>query len=340
MILSEKIKTGVYTIAEMSANHAGKLENALRIVHAAKTAGADCLKTQTYSADTMTIDCDSAHFRINGGLWDGYKLYDLYREAATPWEWQARIKAECDAVGIDFLSTVFDKASADFLAEIGVCAYKIASFELVDIPLIRHVAAKGKPMIVSCGMGTEDEIEDATDAMLSAGLHRNQIVLLKCTSEYPARFEEMNLATIPDMARRFGVPVGFSDHSLGHTAAVAAAALGAVLVEKHFCLSRSLKSPDSAFSCEPDEFADMVRSVKEAYDARGTVFYGASEHERNSLVFRRSVFAVKDIAEGETLCEENMRIIRPGYGALPKCYEALLGKKSVRAYRRGEPIHE
>jgi N-acetylneuraminate synthase/pseudaminic acid synthase len=340
MLLTERIKTGVYTVAEMSANHAGKLENALRIVRAAKAAGADCLKIQTYSADTMTIDCDNAHFRINGGLWDGYKLYDLYREAATPWEWQERIKAECDAVGIDFLSTAFDKGSADFLAEMGVCAYKIASFELVDIPLIRHVAAKGKPMIVSCGMAAEEEIAEAMDAMLSAGLREDRIVLLKCTSEYPARFEEMNLATIPDMARRFGVPVGFSDHSLGGTAAVVAVALGAVLVEKHFCLSRGLKSPDSAFSCEPDEFADMVRCVRAARDARGTVFYGASEHERNSLVFRRSIFAVRDIAEGETLHEGNIRIIRPGYGAPPKQYGALLGRKSSRAYKRGEPIHE
>jgi N-acetylneuraminate synthase/pseudaminic acid synthase len=340
MFLAEKIKTGVYTIAEMSANHAGKLENALRIVRVAKAAGADCLKIQTYSADTMTIDCDNEYFRVSGGLWDGYKLYDLYREASTPWEWQEKIKAECDAVGIDFLSAAFDQSSADFLAEMGVDAYKIASFELVDIPLIRHVAKKGKPMIVSCGMATEEEMADAMDAMLSAGLCRDRIVLLKCTSEYPARFDEMNLATIPDMMRRFGVPVGFSDHSMGNTAAVAAVALGAVVVEKHFCLSRSLKSPDSAFSSEPDEFAEMVRCVKEAHDVRGAVFYGASEHERSSLVFRRSVFAVRDIAEGEMLNEKNMRIIRPGYGASPKQYDAYVGKKSSRAYRRGEPIHE
>jgi N-acetylneuraminate synthase/pseudaminic acid synthase len=338
--LLEKIKTGVYTVAEMSANHAGKLENALRIVRAAKAAGADCLKIQTYSADTMTIDCDNEYFRINGGLWDGYKLYDLYREASTPWEWQENIKAECDAVGIDFLSTAFDQSSADFLAEIGVCAYKIASFELVDIPLIRYVAKKGKPMIVSCGMATKEEITDAMDAMLSAGLRRDQIVLLKCTSEYPARFAEMNLATIPDMMQRFEVPIGFSDHSLGNTAAVSAVSLGAVLVEKHFCLSRNLKNPDSAFSCEPDEFADMVCRVKEAYDARGAVFYGASEHEMSGLVFRRSIFAISDIAEGETLNEKNMRVIRPGYGASPKKYDVYVGEKSSRAYKRGEPIHE
>ena len=339
MAILDKIeRNGVYTIAEMSANHAGSYENALDIVRAAKKAGADCLKTQTYTADSMTVDCDSEYFKIKGGLWDGYTLYGLYTEAATPWEWQQGIKAECERIGIDFLSTPFDAKSADFLEELGVEAFKTASFELVDIPLIRHVAKKGKPMIVSTGMGSADEIEDALDAMLSEGLTKDKIVLLKCTSEYPANVTDMNLAVVADIKLKFGVRAGLSDHSMGTLAPIAAAALGACVIEKHFCLSRAIINPDSEFSLLPDEFADMVRAVRDAAAARGKVFYGAEGGEKDSLVFRRSIFAVKDIAEGETFTRENIRVIRPGYGVAPKHYDLILGKKSSRAYRNGEPL--
>ena len=263
MRLYEALKNDqVYVIAEMSANHAGKLENALEIVRKAKQAGADCLKIQTYTADTLTLDCDNEFFRIHGGLWDGYKLYDLYKEAYTPWEWQPTIKAECDRVGIDFLSTPFDRTAADFLEKMECEAYKIASFELVDIPLIEYVASKGKPLIISCGMGSVEEIDDAVKAC--SGMGNEQIVLLKCCSEYPANWDDMHLANIPDMKKRFGVPVGLSDHSMGSLAAVVGVSLGACVVEKHVCLSRKVKNPDSEFSMEMDEFAQMVKDVRAA----------------------------------------------------------------------------
>jgi pseudaminic acid synthase len=340
MNILSKIESDVYTIAEMSANHAGSLDNALEIVRAAKEAGADCLKIQTYTADTMTLDCDNEYFRIKGGLWDGYTLYDLYREAATPLEWQADIKAECDRVGIDFLSTPFDKTSVDFLEGLGVGAYKIASFELVDIPLIKYVASKGKPMIVSCGMGSKDEIAEAVECMLAQGLPREKIILMKCTSEYPAEFADMNLLTIEDMAKNFGVRIGFSDHSMGSLAPIIAVSLGAVVVEKHFCLSRQLKNPDSEFSMEPAEFAEMVIAVHHAHSAIGEVSYGAHGGEASSLVFRRSIFAVEDIAEGEIFTEKNIRVIRPGYGIAPKYYDRLIGNVSKNPYERGMPIDE
>ena len=331
-----KLISNAYLIAEMSANHAGSLDNALSIIRAAKKAGADCLKIQTYTADTMTIDCDSEHFRIKSGLWGGYKLYDLYREASMPWEWHRAIKDECDRVDLDFLSTPFDHTAVDFLEELGVGFYKIASFELVDIPLIEYVASKGKPMLISCGMGSPEEIQDAVDA---CERHRNgQIVLLKCCSEYPANFADMNLATIPDMHERFGVPVGLSDHSMGSLAAVVGVSLGACVVEKHFCLSRAIKNPDSEFSMEPDEFAGMVAGCKAAAEIRGRVSYQLTEKEKASQVFRRSVFAVRDIAPDEALTQENIRVIRPGYGLKPKFYDDMLGKVAVRKIKRGEPL--
>lgn len=328
----------VYVIAEMSANHAGKLENALEIVRQAAKAGADCVKIQTYTADTMTIDCDNEYFRIKGGLWDGYKLYDLYKEASTPWEWQRRIKQECEACGVDFLSTPFDRTAIDFLEEIGCEAYKIASFELVDIPLIEYAASKGKPMIISCGMGSIEEIQDAADACKRQ--ENEQIVLLKCCSEYPANYRNMNLATIADMRERFDVPVGLSDHSMGSIGAVVGVALGAQVVEKHFCLSRAIKSPDFAFSMEPEEFAEMVRHIREAVQIRGRVNYELTESEKASTVFRRSIFAVRDIREGEVFTEENVRVIRPSYGIEPKEYKDLLGKHSKQNYKAGEPLQQ
>ena len=325
-----------YIIAEMSANHAGKLEYALEIVGEAAKAGADCLKIQTYTADTLTIDCDNEYFQIKGGLWDGRTLYDLYREAGMPWEWHEAIRDECRKLGLDFLSTPFDNTAVDFLEELEVAFYKIASFELVDIPLIEYAAAKGKPMIISCGMGSPEEIQDALDACRRVG--NEQVILLKCCSAYPARFADMNLATIPDMQARFRVPVGLSDHSPGFLGAVVGVTLGAQVVEKHFCLSRAIPNPDAAFSMEPQEFAAMVRDIRDAEAIRGKGSYALSEKEEASMVFRRSLFAVRDIAQGEVFTEENVRSIRPAGGMAPKYYKDVLGKKAKQNIKRGTPL--
>lgn len=334
--LFEKIQAGgVYLIAEMSANHGGKLENALALVKAAAEAGADCLKIQTYTADTITIDCDAAPFQIHGGLWDGYKLYDLYRDAGTPWAWQAEIKAACEAAGMDFLSTPFDVTAVDFLESIGCAAYKIASFELVDIPLIEYTASKGKPMIMSCGMASADEIADAVAACRRMG--NDRILLLKCCSEYPANWPDMHLANIPDMAARFGVPVGLSDHSPGSLGAVVGVALGACAVEKHICLP-DVASADSGFSMPVAEFARLVRDVQDAAAARGTVAYGPTPGERANLQFRRSLFAVQDIPQGAVFTRENLRSIRPSDGLPPKCMASLLGCRAARALHYGDPL--
>ena len=334
--LFEKIMNKqTYIIAEMSANHAGKLENALEIVRQAAKAGADCVKIQTYTADTITIDCDNEYFRIHGGLWDGYKLYDLYKDAGTPWEWQERIKQECEACGVDFLSTPFDPTAVDFLEGIGCEAYKIASFELVDIPLIEYAASKGKPLILSCGMGSVEEIQDALGACHRVG--NQQVVLLKCCSEYPANWEDMHLANIPDMVQRFQVPVGLSDHSMGSLAAVVGVSLGACVVEKHVCLSRAIKNPDSKFSMEVAEFAQMVRDIRAAEQIRSEVKYGPLPGEGN-VMFRRSLFAVRDIKKGEPFIPENVRSIRPGQGLAPKHYSTILKRRAAADIRRGEPI--
>lgn len=337
--LYDKIENGgVYVIAEMSANHGGSLENALEIVRGAKEAGADCLKIQTYTADTLTIDCDNEYFKINGGLWDGYKLYDLYGDANTPWEWHQAIKDECDKVGIDFLSTPFDNSAVDYLENMGVEAYKIASFELPDIPLIEYTASKMKPMIISCGMGTVQDIQDAVDACRRVG--NEQIVLLKCCSEYPASWKDMKLGNIPDMKEKFNVPVGLSDHSEGSLAAVVGVTMGACVVEKHVCISRKIKTADSEFSMELSEFADMVKDIKNTCDIKRGPDYSLTEKEKSSTIFRRSLFAVKDIAEGELFTAENIRSIRPGYGIAPKHLKELVGKPAKRAIKRGEPITE
>ncbi len=337
MRLYEALKNDqVYVIAEMSANHAGKLENALEIVRKAKQAGADCLKIQTYTADTLTLDCDNEFFRVHGGLWDGYKLYDLYKEAYTPWEWQPVIKEECDRVGIDFLSTPFDRTAVDFLEKMECEAYKIASFELVDIPLIEYVASKGKPLIISCGMGSVEEIDDAVKAC--RGMGNEQIVLLKCCSEYPANWDDMHLANIPDMKKRFGVPVGLSDHSMGSLAAVVGVSLGACVVEKHVCLSRKVKNPDSEFSMEMDEFAQMVKDVRAAKRISQGPDYSLTAGEKSSMAFRRSLFATKPIKKGEVFTEENVRSVRPSYGAPPKLYREIIGAKAARNIDRGTPL--
>ena len=337
MKLYEKIKNGgVYFIAEMSANHAGKLKNALDIVFAAKRAGADCIKTQTYTADTMTLDSDLDYFKVKGGLWDGYTLYDLYKEAFMPWEWQKLIKDEAEGMGLDFLSTPFDETSAEFLEGLGVSMYKIASYELTDIPLLKTVAKKGKPMLISTGMGSKEEIARAVGAIKECGNER--ILLMKCTSEYPADFRDMNLAVIPQMRADFGLPVGFSDHSLGGAASVAAVALGACVIEKHFCLDRTIKNPDSAFSMEPGEFKEMVEAAKCAALARGTVTYEPTPREIDARWCRRSLFASRDIEAGEIFTTANIRVIRPAYGLAPEYFEEVLGKKCSRAIKRGMPL--
>ena len=334
----EKINNGgVYVIAEMSANHGGSLETALEIVRQAAKAGADCLKIQTYTADTLTIDCDNEYFRIRGGLWDGYKLYDLYQDAGTPYEWHKAIKEECEKCGIDFLSTPFDASAVDFLEELGVEAYKIASFELNDVMLIEYAASKGKPMIMSCGMATPDEIQEAVDACRKTG--NEQIILLKCCSEYPANWEDMHLGNIPDMRKRFGVPVGLSDHSFGSIGAVVAVSLGAQVIEKHVKID-GVESADSAFSMTMEEFSRMIQDAKNARLIAQGPNYSLSQKEQSSTVFRRSLFAVKDIGIGDVITVNNVRSIRPGYGIAPKYLTQLIGKKTTRAIKRGEPISE
>lgn len=325
-----------YIIAEMSGNHAGSIDRALELIHAAKEAGADCVKIQTYTPDTMTIDCSNEYFQIEKGTWEGENLYSLYQKAYTPWEWQAQLRDEAAKMGIDFLSTPFDRTSVDFLEELGVRFYKIASFELVDIPLLEYIASRNKPIIMSTGMGTLEEINEAVEAIYSTG--NRQLALMKCSSAYPARVEEMNLGTISDLKARFDVPVGLSDHSMGAFSAATAVALGANIIEKHFCISRAIKNPDSGFSMEPDEFRDMVNQVREVERAIGTVTYGVSAQEESNACFRRSLFVVKDIAAGEAFTPENVRSIRPAYGLKPKYYKDVLGRKARRDLRRGTPL--
>lgn len=325
-----------YIIAEMSGNHAGSIENAKKIIHAAKEAGADCIKIQTYTPDTMTIPCDKSYFQIGEGTWNGENLYQLYEKAYTPWEWQPELKKEADAIGIDFFSTPFDKTSCDFLEEMGVDFYKIASFEIVDIPLIEYVASKGKPIIMSTGMSSLGEIEEAVNAVRRRG--NEQLALLRCASAYPAITDEMNLMTMKNMAEVFGVPVGLSDHSMGSVGAVTAVALGAKIIEKHFCLDRSIENPDASFSMNPAEFAQMVKDIRQAEKAIGKVSYGVTNQEKSNVTFRRSIFCVKDIKKGERLTEENIRIIRPGHGLSPKYYEEVLGQVALENIERGTPL--
>ena len=332
----DKIRNGeIYFIAEMSANHGGSLDNALKIVREAAAAGADCVKIQTYTADSITIDCDNEYFKIKGGLWDGYKLYDLYTEAGTPYEWHQAIKEECEKCGVDFLSTPFDPNAVDFLEDLGVEAYKIASFELNDIPLIEYTASKGKPMIMSCGMATPEDIQDAVDACRRVG--NDQIVLLKCCSEYPANWEDMHLGNIPDLRNRFHVPVGLSDHSFGSLGAVVAVALGAQVIEKHVKIE-GVESADSAFSMTMDEFAQMVRDSNNARKIAQGPDYSLSPKEEANTAFRRSLFAVKDIEAGEEITTENVRSIRPSNGIRPRYLSEMLGKKAGTSLKYGEPI--
>lgn len=327
----------VYIIAEMSANHHQNFDQAVKIVEAAKEAGADAIKLQTYTPDTLTIDCDNEYFCIGKGtIWEGRNLYDLYGEAYTPWDWQPKLKEITERLGLDLFSTPFDHTAVDFLEQMDIPVYKIASFEIVDLPLLRRVAQTGKPIIMSTGMATLAEIDEAVRTVREAGCE--QLALLKCTSAYPAPPEEMNLRTIPHLAQAFGVPVGLSDHTLGIAVPVAAVALGARIVEKHFTLSRDVPGPDSAFSLEPHEFKAMVEAIRVAEKALGEVRYEVTEREAASRVFRRSLFVVRDVKAGEVFTEANVRSIRPGYGLHTRYLDKVIGRQAVHNIKRGTPM--
>lgn len=327
-----------FMIAEMSGNHNQSLERALEIVEAAAAAGADALKLQTYTADTMTLNIKSKDFYIDDAesLWEGKSLYDLYQEAYTPWEWHQPIFDRCRELGLIPLSTPFDETAVDFLEELDIPLYKIASFENTDIPLIKKVASTGKPMIISTGMATAAELEEAVQAAREAGCQ--DLILLKCTSTYPASPENTNIRTIPHMQDLFKCQVGLSDHTMGTGVAVASVALGATVIEKHFTLSRADGGVDAAFSLEPDELRALVVETERAWQSLGEVTYGPTDKEKNSLKFRRSIYAAKDIKQGETLTKDNIRVIRPGYGLAPKYYERLLGRKANQDIQAGTPL--
>ncbi|HYR28094.1 MAG TPA: pseudaminic acid synthase [Thermoanaerobaculia bacterium] len=327
----------VYVVAELSANHNGRYEEAVELVHAAKNAGADAVKLQTYTPDTITVRADTEYFRIGGGtLWDGKTLHDLYGEAYMPWDWQPKLKKVADEIGIDLFSAPFDPTAVDFLEAMNVPAHKIASFEIVDIPLIQKVARTGKPMIMSTGMATLAEIDEAVNAARAAGA--TELALLNCTSAYPAPPEEMHLRNIPHLAEAFDLPVGLSDHTLGIAVPVAAVALGACIVEKHFTLSRAVEGPDSKFSLEPHEFKAMVDAIRVAEKAVGEVNYAVTADEAKSRVFRRSLFVVTDVQEGEVFTEENVRSVRPGHGLPPKFLGDVLGKRAAKSIGKGTPL--
>ena len=328
----------VYVIAELSANHGQKFEQAMEVVRAAKIAGADAIKLQTYTPDTLTLDCSDDIFRVGKGtIWEGKNLYQLYSEAYTPWEWQPKLKHAAGELGLACFSTPFDFSAVEFLERMNVPAFKVASFELVDLDLIRRIAETGKPAIISTGMASFAEIEEAVEAFRAAG--GTQFALLKCTSGYPASAEEMNLRTIPHMAETFQVPVGLSDHTLGTAVPIAAVVVGACIIEKHLTLSRDTPGPDSAFSLEPAEFAEMVQAVRIAEQALGKVRYEPTPREEASRIFRRSLFAVEDIAAGEELTRQNVRSIRPGNGLAPKFLDRVLGKKAKQFMRKGTPLN-
>lgn len=327
----------VYIIAELSANHNGSLERATESIRAVAKCGADAVKLQTYTADTLTIDCDNEYFRISGGtLWDGRTLYDLYKEAYTPWEWHAELQQVAHECGLEFFSTPFDDTAVDFLEQLNVPMHKVASFELVDIPLLKKIGNTKKPVIMSTGMASEEEIKEALAALRSTGCP--DVTLLKCTSAYPAKPEDANLNTIPDMAQKFGCKVGLSDHTLGIAVPVASVALGARVIEKHFTLSRADGGADSGFSLEPEEFQAMVEAVRAADKALGEVKYGGSAGEEKSKVFRRSLFVVENIKASEVFTPKNVRSIRPGHGLPPKYYEEVLGATATQDVARGTPL--
>ena len=328
-------RDGTYIIAEMSANHNGKLQNALDTIKAAKEIGADAIKLQTYTADTLTLDCRKDDFMIDGGtLWDGQSLYDLYKEAYTPWEWHKELFEYAREIDIDIFSSPFDKSAVDFLEQFNPSAYKIASFEITDYELIRYTASKGKPIIISTGIATIDEIQDAVDICRGEG--NSEIVLLKCTSAYPAPLEEANLKMIPNLAQTFNVVSGFSDHTLGSTAPIVAVALGAKVIEKHFILDKSIGGADADFSLDKEEFLQMVKVVRDTEKLIGTVNYSMTEKKRESRRFSRSIYVAKNIKKGELLTEENIRSVRPGYGMHPKYLNDVLGRVATKDYGFGD----
>lgn len=337
-IRNKKIGKGhpTYIIAEMSANHNQDFKKAVKIVEAAKRVGADAIKLQTYTPDTITINCDNEYFRIKGTVWEGKTLYELYGEAYTPWEWQPELKQVADKLGLHFFSTPFDHSAVDFLEDMGVPAYKVASFELVDLPLLRKIGATGKPVIMSVGMASLTEIDEAVNTLKNAG--SKQIALLKCTSAYPATPEEANLRTIPHLAETFGVIAGLSDHTLGSTVAVASVALGACIVEKHFTLSRKDAGPDSSFSMNPEEFKKMIEDIRTVERALGAISYELTESQKNSVCFRRSLFVIKDVKRGEKISHENVRSIRPADGIGTKYIDIIMGKRFKKDIIRGTPL--
>ncbi|UTW60655.1 pseudaminic acid synthase [bacterium SCSIO 12741] len=327
----------VWIIAELSANHAGRLDVALETVRAAKRAGANAIKLQTYRADTITLNVKNEHFKIDQGtVWDGRYLYDLYEEAHTPWEWHKALFDEAQKEGLVCLSSPFDPTAVDLLEELNCPAYKIASFEITDIPLIEYVASKGKPVIISTGIADDQDIQRALEACKKQGNH--QIVLLKCTSSYPAPIEKANLAMIPDMRNRFGVLTGLSDHTLGTAVPVVATSLGARVIEKHFILDKNLGGPDAGFSLDEQEFSEMVKAVRLAESALGKVDYSLDEGKINSRAFSRSLFVTRRVEAGETIGPENIKSVRPGYGMHPRYWDVLIGKKFNTAVEAGTPL--
>lgn len=329
----------VFIIAELSANHNQDFDVAVKTIEAAARAGADAIKLQTYTADTITIDSDKDYFKVaKGTLWEGRTLYDLYQEAYTPWDWQPKLIKTAQELGLVCFSSPFDPTAVDFLEEMDVPAYKIASFEITDIPLIEYVASKGKPVIISTGVATQAEIEEAVAACRNQG--NEQIALLQCSSSYPAPPSEINLRRIPDMAERFGVLAGLSDHTLGSTVAIAAVALGACIVEKHFILDRAMGGPDAAFSMQPAEFKAMTEGIRTTEEALGTTTYELSEKAKKNRQGIRSLFVVKDIRKGEVFSVENIRSIRPGHGLPPKMLPGIIGRKATKDIEKGEPLDE
>lgn len=320
--------TPPYVIAELSANHNGKLETALKIIEEAKKAGADAVKLQTYTADTITLDCNAEEFQIHGGLWDGKTLYQLYQEAHMPWDWHKPLFERARKLGITIFSSPFDNTAVDLLEDLNAPAYKIASFEAVDLPLIKYVASTGKPMIISTGMADVEEIREAIDAARDGGC--KELAILHCVSGYPAPAEDYNLRTIPDMIERFGLVIGLSDHTLDNTTAIASVALGASIIEKHFTLDRNGGGPDDSFSLEPIEMAALCKGVKTAWAALGEVDYGCKSSEQGNVKFRRSLYFVKDLKAGEQIGNADVRSVRPGFGLAPKYLGQIIGKTLTR----------
>jgi pseudaminic acid synthase len=325
-----------YIIAELSGNHNGSIKNAIKLIEIAKDCGVDAIKLQTYTPDTMTIDCDKEEFRIEDGLWAGYTLYELYEKAHTPWDWHKELFDKAKELNLTIFSTPFDSSSVDFLEELNTPAYKIASFEINDFNLLKRVAETKKPIILSTGMANLIEISEALTVLREGGA--TDICMLHCVSGYPTKYDELNLKTITDIRERFGLVVGLSDHTLEQIAPISAVAIGASVIEKHFTLSRDNNGPDDAFSIEPSELKDLVNNVNKTWKSLGKVNYKLKDSEKENIKFRRSLYVVKDISKGEVFTDKNIRAIRPGMGASPKYYSDLIGKKSNRDMPRGTPI--